>query len=83
LLAASGGLGFDPVPDRLTVAGGAAVATTATGVPWGTEVNARVAGRPMVGCTVGARGATVWPGAAAPVGGRPWMLALDVDWLLF
>lgn len=71
LLALSGGVGFDPVPSRLTVAGGGAFAATARGEPFGTELNARVSGKPLFACTLSARAATVWPGSAASLGALP------------
>ena len=74
-------LGYDPVPHRITVAAGAALAAAAAGPAHGSELHATVAARPLVGCTVMARGSTAWP--TTPVGGRPWMLSLAVDWLLF
>lgn len=89
LLAASSSLGYDPIPSRLNVAAGAAFASTAAGQAWGTELNGRVSGRPMPGLDVSARAAVLMPGVAATAispeafEGRPWMVALGVDWLLF
>ncbi|MEQ1505182.1 MAG: hypothetical protein ABMB14_23315 [Myxococcota bacterium] len=83
LVALSAGAGWDPIPDRVTLAAGTAVAATAAGTPVGTELNGRIAARPLVGCTVAARAAVVSPGPAAPLGGTPWTISLGVDWLLF
>ena len=75
--------GFDPVPDRLTTTVGAASASTADGVPWGTEANLRVAFRPLPGCDVAVSGATVAPGEASGLTSAPWAAHLSLDWLVF
>ncbi len=83
LLGGSGTVGYDPIPDRLTTQVGGAVAWTADGQPWGTEINAGVIAEPMLLCNIGVYGATVTSGSAAGLSGNPWILYAQVDWLLF
>jgi len=83
LLGGSGTVGYDPIPDRLTAQVGGAVAWTADGQPWGTEINAGVIAEPMLLCNIGVFGATVTSGSAAELEGNPWTLYAQVDWLLF
>lgn len=89
LVAASSTIGYDPIPSRMNVAAGAAFAATAAGQGWGTELNGRISGRPLLGLDVSGRAAVLLPGTAATAvspeafGGRPWMIAIGVDWLLF
>ena len=83
LLGASGTFGFDPVPDRLTTQLGGAVAWTADGQPWGTELNVGVIGEPLLFCNVGVYAATVATGSAAELDADPWAAYLQLDWLLF
>jgi hypothetical protein len=89
LVGASTTVGYDPIPSRMNVAAGAAIAATSVGEVWGTELNGRVSGRPLTGLDLSARAAVLAPGFAATAsspeafGGTPWMIALGVDWLLF
>lgn len=76
-------LGYDVVPSRLGASGWLATAVTAAGQPWGTELGARIAGRPLLGLDLSLRAATLAPGSATALGGRPWMVAGAVDWLVF
>lgn len=81
--ALTGTLAYDPVPDRVNVALGGGHATTSAGVPWGTEVNARVAAEPMLFLEVAVTGATVIPGPASGLTANPWAAYASVDWLVF
>lgn len=76
-------IGYDPVPSRVTTTVGAASATTGDGTPWGTEVDLRVAARPLVGCDVAATAGHLWPGPAADLAGNAWAAHLSLDWLVF
>jgi hypothetical protein len=75
--------GYDPIPSRLTTTVGIGHATDADGSPLGTELNARVVGRPLPLLDLSLRAAVVDPGWAAPVSEAPWMITAAVDWLVF
>jgi len=83
LLGGSGSVAYDPIPDRLTTQVGGAVAWTADGQPWGTEINAGVTAEVMLLCNIGLYGATVTSGSASELSGNPWTVYAQVDWLLF
>lgn len=83
LRALSASIGYDPVPDRLTTTLGGAVATTADGTPWGSELNAHVVGEPLLLADVGLHGAVVLPGAASGLEAVPWTVVASLDWLVF
>jgi hypothetical protein len=83
LLGGAVGLGYDVIPSRVGVGGWLAGAVTARGQPWGTEVGGRISGKPLLGVDLSLRAATVAPGVASELGGRPWMVTGAVDWLVF
>jgi hypothetical protein len=83
LLGGSASLGFDPIPDRLNTKIGGALAWTADGQPWGTELNAGVSGEPLLFCNIGVYAATVAVGSASELDANPWTIYTQVDWLLF
>lgn len=80
LSAVSTSAGYDLVPNRLTVGGGAAVAFTGAAAPWGFEVDARVSYQPYPFVELTWMGAALAPGSAAALTAAPWatFLALDV-----
>ncbi|MFZ5480046.1 MAG: hypothetical protein ACOZNI_24995 [Myxococcota bacterium] len=79
LVAATASVGWDVVPDRLTVGVGGGHARSAAGEPRGTEVNARIVGEPFVLGEVGLYAATVTGTALAE---DPWTVFLAFDWLV-
>lgn len=77
------GIGYDVIPSK---AGGGAWLGTAldtSGAPWGTELGGTVRGTPLIGVDLSLRAAYVLPGDPQSLGGKPWMIAAAVDWLLF
>ncbi len=79
LAAVTGGVAFDPVPNRLTVGVGAGHARDAAFAPLGTEVNARVSGRPWVLTELSLRGAVLL-GTELPQ--DPWIGLVSFEWLV-
>jgi hypothetical protein len=79
LVAVTGGVGWDVVPDRVNLAVGGGHARDAGGA-LGTELNLRVSARPFPLGTVALVGAGVG-GADLPV--APWTALLTFDWLVF
>lgn len=77
----SASVGYDPIPGRLNGTVGIASALTAAGVPWGTELNARVTVEPVLFCDVGLAVATVRPGPAAQIP-APWTVLATLNWLV-
>lgn len=73
-------VGWDPVPDRVTVQVGGGHARTGAGEAVGTEINARLLARPYPLATVGLHGGVVLGSALeAP----PWMAYLAFDQVVF
>lgn len=83
LLSLSGSAGWDPIPGRLTVTAGGATATTGSGELWGTEVNGRIVGEPLLFAKLGVAAAVVSPGPAAETLATPWTVLGTFDWLVF
>lgn len=83
LVALTGGVGWDPIPDRLTVGIGGGHARNPGGEAIGTELNAKVVAEPWLFLRTGLWGAVLLPGEAALVD-RPALAAyLGLDWLVF
>lgn len=80
LLAIAGGVGRDVVPDRFNLQVGAAHARDAAGAPEGTEINARISGKPLPFFEVGGVGAVV---AGSEWEVAPWVSFLYLDWIVF
>lgn len=80
VLALTGGIGYDVVPDRfgLNVAGG--YARTTLGDPLGAELNGKVSYRPFPLGTLSVIGAGAF-GTGQPT--TPWTALLTFDWLVF
>jgi len=83
LVGSSATLAYDPIPDRLNVQLGGALAWAADGTPFGTEVNAGVSGEALLFCDLGIYAATVLAGSASGLDANPWTLYAAVDWLVF
>lgn len=79
LVGVSATAAWDAVPNRLTVAVGGGHARDMYGDPWGTEVNARVVGRPWTLATLGLYGARV---VGTPLETDPWTAFVAFDWLV-
>lgn len=82
LTALTTSVGYDVVPDRFTVGGGAALALSATAGAWGTELDARVNWKPLPFVDVGWTGAYLAPGPAAALPAAPWATFLSLDALV-
>jgi hypothetical protein len=80
LVAASASVGWDPIPNRLNLTAGLAHANSARMEPVGTEVNLKVAARPLLFCEMGVV-------AAAVTGSKwetsPWMSYGYLEWITF
>ena len=74
------GVGYDPGPDRLTLAAGAAAASTPAGRPLGVEVNGRITAHPVYLMDVGLAAATV---QNAPLEIDPWAVFGFFQWVVF
>lgn len=83
LVAIHGDIGYDPIPDRLTVNAGVGHARTADGEAWGTEIRGKVTAEPLLMCNVSVNVATVIPGSASGLTANPWTGFVAVDWLVF
>lgn len=79
-LGLTGSLGWDAVPNRLTVQVGAGHARDGAGAAMGTELNARVVGRPYPLATLGLYGAVL---TGSPLDPAPWMTYLAYDQVVF
>ncbi|MDP2311810.1 MAG: hypothetical protein Q8P41_02825 [Pseudomonadota bacterium] len=77
--AVTGGLAYDLVPNRLTVGAGAGHARSATFAPLGTEINARISGKPWVLTDVGIKGAVLLDTALPE---NPWIVLASFDWVV-
>ncbi len=75
-------LGYDPVPDRVTVAAGAAQARNTSGQLWGTELHGRIVTEPWSLLEVGLSAAYVFAGERAKLDGDPWTVFLSTQWLV-
>ncbi len=86
LVGLSGSVGYDPLPNKLTVTagGGYAQAATAAG-GHGAELNARVSGHPFPLSTLGLAGAVLLdaasPGQAA-FARNPWVVYTSFQWIV-
>lgn len=80
LLALTGSLGRDIVPHRLNLTAGLAHARDAAGEVEGTELNARLSGRPLPFFEVGGVGAVI---AGSAWEAAPWTTFLYLDWIIF
>lgn len=80
VLALTGGLGYDVVPDRFGLNVGGGYARSALGTPLGAEINAKLRYHPFPLATVSAVGAGAF-GTALPT--TPWTALLTFDWLVF
>jgi hypothetical protein len=91
LLALSSNVGYDLIPNKLTLTGGAAYAATPAGEPLGTEVNGRLVAHPWflfdVGLTAGrvygARQLTDNPYEVTPFVEDPWVVYTHIYWVVF
>ncbi len=72
--------GWDLVPNRLTAQLGGGHARTAAGDPVGTEINARLLGRPFPLATLGLHGAVLLGSSLEPA---PWMTYVAFDQVVF
>ncbi|MFN7143917.1 MAG: hypothetical protein ACK4YP_09090 [Myxococcota bacterium] len=75
----TGGAAVDPIPNKLTVGVGGGYAMDAAMNPLGSEVNARVSGKPWVLTDVSLRGAVLL-GTELPE--TPWIGLLSFEWLV-
>ncbi len=75
--------GYDPIPGRLTLAGGVASATTADGEGWGTEIHGKVVAEPLLLCNIGWYVGYVIPGTASGLTSSPWETYVSLDWVVF
>ena len=75
--------GYDPIPGRVTVAGGVASATTANGEGWGTEIHGKVVTEPLLLCNIGWYVGYVLPGSASGLTSSPWETYVSLDWVVF
>lgn len=82
LVSLSTSAGWDPIPGRMTVQAGAATALTGAGESWGTEINGRVTGEPLLFARTGVAAAVVSPGSAAGLNATPWTVLGTLDWLV-
>jgi len=76
----TGSFGWDAVPNRLTVQVGGGHARDGGGEVMGTELNARVVGRPYPLATLGLYGAVL---TGSPLEPAPWMTYLAFDQVVF
>lgn len=84
VLGLSGQVGYDPLPNKLTVAVGGGIAQDAKGQPLGQEVNLRVVGRPLPLLNVGAYGAVATGTALQQeLGVMPWTSYLALNWVVY
>lgn len=83
LSAVTASVGWDVVPDRVTVGGGAAVAFNGAAVPFGTELDARASVKPLPFVELSWMGALLAPGPAASLTAAPWATFLALDALVF
>ncbi|MCB9766234.1 MAG: hypothetical protein H6739_41045 [Alphaproteobacteria bacterium] len=89
LLAVSGSVGYDVIPSRLTVRGGAAHAHEPGVGHYGTELNASVIAEPWLFLRTGLHAATVVGRDVPPAGAseglprNPWMVYGSLDWVVF
>jgi len=77
--AATASVAYDVIPNRLNVGVGAGHAQDAGFTPLGTELNARISGKPWVLTDVGVRGAVLL-GTDLPE--APWIVLASFDWLV-
>ena len=88
LVGATFGAGYDPIPHRLTVQVGGGWAQDGLGAPMGTELNARLVGKPWLFSNLSLAAARVFGSEAPQADGRPlpadpWTVILSMDNLLF
>ncbi|RME24581.1 MAG: hypothetical protein D6798_10865 [Deltaproteobacteria bacterium] len=90
LLAITSSLGWDPVPDRLTLRGTAAHARRPDGGPLGTEVNGAILGRPLPLLDLSLEAAVVMDARIVDptsqqwteLPANPWAVILHTGWIL-
>ena len=75
-------VGYDLVPDRVTVAAAGGHAVAADGATWGTEIDARVAVVPLPLLEVAVYGGVLAPGAASGLAAAPWAVYGAINWLI-
>ncbi|MDP2310111.1 MAG: hypothetical protein Q8P18_29105 [Pseudomonadota bacterium] len=77
--AVTGGVAFDAIPNRFTLGVGGGHARSAAFEPLGSELNARISGKPWVLTDLGLKGAVLLD-TDLPV--TPWIVLASFDWLV-